>query len=198
MSRTGRKGVVELAAKGQASGRQILWEEMRSLRVFSMVDLDPLGVERATAKSYVECLEAGGFLVREGESRRFQRIVYRLVRDVGIEAPRLRADGTPVVQGQAREQMWRAMKMLCQFSFVDLAVSASTEAVRVSEVDARDYVRHLSHAGYLAILKPATPTSKAVYRLAKNTGPLSPMVTRAKVVFDPNLGRIAWHEEIDA
>lgn len=198
MSRKGRKGVVELAARGMASGRQILWEEMRRLRTFSLVDLDPLGAERATAKSYVECLEAGGFLVRVGDSVPFQRIVYKLVRDVGIEAPRLRADGAPVVQGTSREHMWRAMKMLRQFNFVDLAVSASTDAVQVSEVDARDYVRHLARAGYLAMLKPSTPTSKAVYRLARNTGPLSPMVTRAKVVFDPNLGRIAWHEEIDA
>lgn len=193
-----RKGIIELAAKGMVSGRQVLWEEMRRLRTFSMADLEPLGVERATAKSYMCCLEAGGFLVREGESRRFQRIVYRLVRDVGIEAPRLRADGTPVVQGTSREQMWRAMKMLRQFNYVDLAVSASTDAVKVNETDASDYVRHLARAGYLAILKPSTPTSKTVYRLAKNTGPLSPMVTRAKVVFDPNLGCIAWHEEINA
>jgi hypothetical protein len=196
MSSAGRKGVIELAAKGGAYGRQAMWEAMRSLRRFTLADL--CGFRREAVREFTRSLEAGGYLRRVGEAAPFTRTTYELAKDVGLEAPKLHRDGTPATQGLAREQMWRAMKMLQQFTFVDLAVSSSTDAVQVSEVDARDYVKHLLHAGYLTILRPATPTSKAVHRLTKNTGPKPPMVTRAKVVFDPNLGRIAWHAEIDA
>jgi len=123
--------------------------------------------------------------------------LYELVKDVGLEAPRVRRDGTPVEQGQSREHMWRAMKMLPSFTFVDLAVNASTEEMRVTEQDAKDYVKHLLRAKYLTVLIPATPRRKATYRLTRNTGPRPPMVTRAKIVFDPNLGRIAWVEEVE-
>lgn len=202
MSRAGRKGVVELAAKGGAYGRQAMWEAMRALRRFTLADLDHLNVERDTIKTYVRSLVQGGYLNAErqaGTGGRYAPAAYELVRDVGLEAPRLRRNGTPVLQGQAREQMWRAMKMLGQFTPRDLSVTASTEAVAVNEEDAKSYVKHLFAAGYLAVLRPGKPPrTQGLYRLAKNTGPKPPMVTRAKVVFDPNLGRIAWHAEIDA
>jgi hypothetical protein len=190
------KGAVELAASGKPCSRQAMWEVMRTMRRFTYADL--FRWDRDTVRDYVQRLLAGGFLKADRSGGRFTRIVFELVRDVGMEAPKLQRDGSPSLMGRCRENLWRAMKMGGTFTYMDLAVTASTEAVQVSEMDARDYVKHLLHAGYLAIQKPATPTSKAVYRLAKNTGPLSPMVTRAKVVFDPNLGRIAWHEEIDA
>lgn len=191
-----RKPVVELAAKGGAYGRQAMWEAMRRLKRFTLADLYQW--DRETVKEYVQRLEAGGFLQREGAPVPFRRVVYLLVRDVGLEAPRLQPDGSPSRMGQGREHMWRAMKMLPSFSFVDLAVSASTEEVMVSELDAKDYVKHLLRARYLAIVKPATAKCKAVYKLHRNTGPKPPMVTRAKVVFDPNLNSIAWHEDVDA
>ena len=37
---------------------------------------------------------------------------YVLVRDTGLEAPRVRRDGTPVTQGLSQEQMWRSLRML--------------------------------------------------------------------------------------
>jgi hypothetical protein len=192
-----RKPVVALASSGRPYGRQAMWDAMRQLRRFTLSDLaDKWG--RDAVREYAWCLEAGGYLKRVGESARFQPIVYELVRDVGREAPRLQRDGRPVTQGAGREQMWRAMKMLPNFTFVDLAINASTEAVRVGEAEAQDYVHYLLRAKYLVIVRPATPRAKAVYRLARNTGPRPPMVTRAKVVFDPNLGCIAWCEEVDA
>jgi len=192
-----RKTVVELAATGKSYGRQAMWEAMRRLKQFTLADL---GVEwdRDSLREYVWRLEAGGFLKQEGEKAPFKPNVYLLVRDVGLEAPRLQKDGSVSLMGQGREHMWRAMKMLPSFNVVDLAISASTEDVQVAENEARDYVKHLERAKYLVIVKPATPTSKAVYRLARNTGPKPPMVTRAKIVFDPNLGKIAWVEQVEA
>ena len=75
---------------------------------------------------------------------------------------------------------------------------ASTDAVPVSARDAADYVKHLLHAGYLTILKASKPGTQAIYRLTNNTGPRPPMVQRLKTVFDQNLGKIMWHEEVNA
>lgn len=197
MSNSTRKSVVELAKGGKSYGRQALWETMRRLKRFCVADLRPSG-DSDTVREYLRRLEAGGFLEREGEPVRFKPMYYRLVRDTGLEAPRLGLDGAPSGLGKGREQMWRAMKMLPSFNVVDLAVNASTEDVQVAENEARDYVKHLERAKYLAIVKPATHLGKAVYRLTRNTGPRPPMVTRAKIVFDPNLGKVAWCEEVDA
>jgi len=198
----GRKGVVELAAAGEPSGRQAMWERMRELRRFTLADLDHLNVERDTIKTYVRSLVRGGYLKMErsdGPGGRYAPALYELLRDVGLEAPKLRRDGSPAHQGRSREQMWRAMKMMGKFTPRDLAVTASTEDAAVSEDDAKSYVKHLFAAGYLAVLRAGKPPrTQGLYRLVKNTGPLPPMVTRAKIVWDPNLGRIAWHEAVDA
>lgn len=187
--------VIELAAKGGSYGRQAMWEAMRRLGHFTYADLYQW--DSATVKDYVRRLEAGGYLKADRSGGQFRRVVFELVRDVGLEAPKLQQDGSPSRMGQGREHMWRAMKMLPSFTFVDLAISASTEDVMVSELDAKDYVKHLLRAKYLVIVKPASPSSKAIYKLHRNTGPKPPMVTRAKIVFDPNLGRIAWVEEVE-
>lgn len=197
-----RKPVVELAAKGGAFGRQAMWEAMRRLKRFTLADLDHLNVERDTIKTYVRSLVRGGYLktARQASSGgRYTPAAYELVQDVGLEAPKLRRDGSPALQGQAREHMWRTMKMMSQFTPRDLSVTASTEDVAVNEEDAKSYVKHLFAAGYLSALRPGKPPrTQGLYRLTKNTGPKPPMVTRAKVVFDPNLNRIAWHEDVDA
>lgn len=190
-----RKPVVELAANGKSYGRQAMWETMRAKRSFTYADLHQW--DNDTVRDYVRRLVAGGYLTADRSGGQFRRVVFTLVRDVGLEAPKLQKDGAPSHQGQGREHMWRAMKMLPNFNVVDLTVNASTEEVQVAEGEARDYVKHLERAKYLVIVKPATPTSKAVYRLVRNTGPRPPMVTRAKVVFDPNLGRVAWCEEVE-
>jgi hypothetical protein len=193
-----RKPVVVLASSGRPYGRQAVWEMMRKLRRFTLADLCHLDMERDTVRDYLRGLVKAGYVAVVVEHGRATPAAYELARDVGLEAPRVRRDGSPVERGQARDHMWRAMKMLPSFSFVDLAVSASSETVQVSEQDAQDYVKHLLRAKYLAVLQPATNRHKAVYRLVRNTGPRPPMVTRAKVVFDPNLGCVAWCEEVDA
>jgi hypothetical protein len=193
-----RKTTIELASSGRPYGRQAMWEAMRKQRRFTRADLDHLNVERDTVRSYLRSLVKAGYVVVAVQQGHHSPAVYELTNDVGLEAPRLRRDGSPVEQGQVREHMWRTMKMLPSFTFLDVAVTASTEEVRVTEQDAKDYVKHLVRAKYLAVLKPATKRNKAVYRLARNTGPKPPMVTRAKIVFDPNLGKVAWIEEVDA
>jgi hypothetical protein len=93
--------------------------------------------------------------------------------------------------------MWRTMQLIVSFSPRDLAGTASTDQMPVSEVDAKFYLKALKAAGYLQVVKEATKKTQACYRLIKRTGPLPPMVQRTKVVFDQNLGEIV-HHEVDA
>lgn len=190
---------------GKPYGRQAMWEAMRKQKSFSLLDIAlASGRDSSSVGEYVRRLINAGIVEEAGlipstftSHKRYQRRQFRLLRDVGAEAPRLRPDGSPLVE--ARDQMWLTMKMLASFNYADLAAAASTESCPVSPVDAQNYCGHLLKAGYLAVIRASTPTNKAVYRLlpSMNTGLHAPMVQRAKVVFDPNTNKVMWHEEIE-
>lgn len=93
---------------------------------------------------------------------------------------------TQVAQGGGTEAMWRAMKVLPSFDYHDISRAATLGALVVKPNTAKTYVAHLARAGYLLCLKPAKPGTPAKHRLAKNTGPHAPAITRLKVVFDRN------------
>ena len=192
----GRRRADRVGAHGS---REALWAAMRRLGRFTVrqvTDETRLGLD--TARDYVRGLELAGYLKRagiaEGTGQGVARraVVYELVRDVGVEAPRVRKDGTEVTQGRGREQMWRTMKVLGEFSARDLAIHASTEEHSVSLKEAKHYIRYLVKAGYLAVVRTTGLAWR--YRLlpSKNTGPRAPMIQRVRQVFDPNLGRVIW------
>jgi hypothetical protein len=162
------------------------------------------GNHHATAtraiQNYAQRLVKAGYLSMQPASGPGQPNLYKVIRK-SLEAPRLRPDGSVVVAGQKRDHMWRTMKMLRDFAAADLAISASTEGVKVVEADASEYIRALHRAGYLVQVKPPkTAVSQGRYRLlaSKNTGPRAPMVQRVKQVFDPNLREVVWRGGIDA
>lgn len=205
-----RKPVHLTMTPDKVTGRQAVWQAVRRLKRFTLVDLwHETKEERATVRTYLTALERGGYVATVDmqapkataigirSPALFKAQVYKLARDVGIEAPRLKRDGTPSTQGSAREQMWRTMKLLGDFTFRDLTVAATTEASPVSELDAKDYVKHLFRAGYLSLVTASTPRALATYRFvrARNTGPRAPMVQRLKSVFDPNTRKVVWQEE---
>lgn len=205
-----RKPVHLTMTPAKVTGRQAIWEAVRRLKRFTLIELwHETKEERATVRTYLTSLERGGYVevvekklppataIGIRSPSRFKEQVYKLVRDVGIEAPRLKRDGTTSTQGAAREQMWRTMKLLGDFTFRDLTAAAATEAIPIHEVDAKDYIKHLYRAGYLTLVTASTPRSPAAYRFvkARNTGPRAPMVQRLKSVFDPNTREVVWQEE---
>jgi len=200
----GRKPVHLTMSAKKPGGRQAIWEEIRKLRVFTVPQLAlACKTHKKTVQSYIDCLCASGHVVETEEAILGQR-VYRLDRDAGVEAPRVRADGSAVTQGLPREQMWRTMraKSTADFDYRDLAMWASTDDVPVSEVDANDYVKNLAKAGYLILVAPTKGgrgSSIARYRFdqRRNTGPKPPMVQRMKTVFDPNERKIVWFPEVE-
>lgn len=193
--------------------RQRMWDKLRALgteRTFGLKHL-LLGSEIdsiTTAREYLAGLLAAGYIVRvteaitRGPDYARAEATYRLVRDAGAEAPRVRRDGTPVTQGLAQEQMWRTLRLMrTDTNWLELAAHASTPTVRVHHNAARDYMRNLHSAGYLQCVTQGRGTGRggvqSRYCLVRDTGPRPPMVCRADAVYDPNLGRVVWTRSVN-
>lgn len=189
--------IVAEAAGGKPYGRRAVWQAIRELQVFTAMEvrLRIPHVKGSLVDDYLALLVRGGFVERGpmvkgmglgcGKVRQFT-----LLRDTGVEAPRLRKDGSPVPP-TAQQHMWLAMKILGTFTVDDLLSSAATGNVPVHSHTAELYVSHLHNAGYLVKL------NADAYMLVNNTGGLAPMIQRTKCVFDPNLNKIMWHEDIE-
>lgn len=179
--------------------RDAIWEFIRANRSFMLRDVEAVTrLARESIREYVTGLCNAGYVeksvVHNGGNAIGKAIVYLLVRDTGVEAPRVRRDGTPVTQGVKRERMWRTMRILSRFSVTDVAVTASDEDCRVSEQDAKSYIFYLCKAGYLtkSSEKKGGGPSSYFFLKTRYTGPKPPQVQRIKQVYDPNLKRVVW------
>lgn len=193
MAGQGRKPVT---APGRT--RETLWAEIRRLRRFTVSAICSTTGELDAAYRYLQALAAGGYVqVIDREQRpdgKYGSYRYELIKDAGIEAPRLRADGSPVTQGMAREQLWRSMRILREFNVLELRGASDTAHVPVSRDGAEAYITHLKRAGYLTCVRPARPGVLARYRLlySRNSGPKPPQVQANGAIYDPNLRRVVW------
>lgn len=170
-----------------APGRDDIWIAIRKQgdAAFSVADITASsGANAKSIRDYCKGLTAAAYLEQQPEvpgdvSR------WKLVRDIGHEAPRVRPDGSPVTQGSVNEQMWRGMTMLREFSYEDLIETAT---ITITVDAAKSYCRMLLATGYLRVVKKADPVKGRIarYRLIRNNGPKPPQVQRVKQVFDPN------------
>ena len=206
----GRKPAHLVSTSGRVGGRQGVWQAIRKLHQFTIIAVaDEARAETETVRTYVESLRRGGYLAVVGtmppkrsavsnpHSAQKRANIFELIKDIGFEAPRVKRDGSPCTQGAAREQMWRAMKLLDSFTPRELALAASTDDQAVSGVDAADYARNLHKAAYLMLAQAATKRTQARYRFVRNrnSGPLPPQVQRLSSIWDPNLRMVVWQEE---
>ncbi|QOX79828.1 hypothetical protein FY034_13100 [Trichlorobacter lovleyi] len=183
--------------------RQAIWDEVRNKEdwTFTAKELDVM-LDASTIREYLAALAKAGYLQVISEGKRGESNVYRLINDVGHEAPRIRKDGTPVTQGNGRLQMWNAMRIIKQFTPVDLAFNATTDEVEIAESEARNYCQALHRAGYLSVKTPAKTGLKGKpgsgqatrYMLIPTmwTGPQPPQIQRTKQIYDPNLKKVVW------
>lgn len=185
--------------------RDKIWREIRRAREFSITDLArAIKVPRGQIETYVRCLVRAGYLHKLEVKAVRQRLWlgYRLVRDIGVEAPHLAPDGTPHKARLREEQMWRTMKMIGRdFGILDILIGASTEAVPVSEVHAETYVAHLTLAGYVKVVGEhrSSLAPKRLMRLyrfdqTRYTGSRAPILER-HCVYDQNKRRVVWQRE---
>ncbi len=191
---------VHLEAQGPKGSRQAMWEEIRRLHLAGQPINAPdvrgqlkTVVPVGRVRDYLTGLEKAGYLRRIAEPRKSgQPVQYTLARDVGVEAPRARRDGSEPAQGRGREQMWRTLRILGEFSARQLASAASTPAVPVAEATASEYCRYLKAGGYLQTARPSAPGQAERFRLVKSrwSGPRAPMIQRVKQLYDPNTGKV--------
>lgn len=172
------------------AGRQQMWEAIKKTptEVTVAAVVSATGVHRETATRYLKALAEAGVLELTHSEFGFAT-VWKLEKDSGHHAPRVRADGTAVTQGDILEQLWRGMNILKDFNFRDLVATAS---ISISEATARDYCKRLLAAGYLRVLRKANPALEqvATYRLIRRSGPLPPKIQRVQQVYDPNTGKV--------
>ena len=174
--------------------RQAVWAAILRLRTYftarqireeTLLSMD-------SVREYVSGLEAAGYIARdEQDEDKPGPVVWYLVKDIGVEAPRVRKDGTPVTQGQGRENMWNAMRIMRTFTAFELAVASRTQDCFVEESTAADYAKHLCKAGYLS----KRPNGIYLMLPSSYTGPLAPMIQRTKRVWDPNQHKVRWRSD---
>ena len=200
----GRKPVTA-EYRGGKGPRQRAWEAIRALKgkEWSIIQIAATcDIDERTISSYCNALEKAGIVevVRTEPARcRIIKRFFSLVKDEGIDAPRVKKDGSRVTQGLAQEQMWRALRMLKgDVNWRELAAMASSTRAPVAPAAAADYLAMLNRAGYLVLVHEGKPGTQARYRLSpsRNTGPRPPMICRTKVVYDPNEDKIVWQPEI--
>lgn len=170
--------------------REHVWSEIRARRVFVLDDLRVvLGIESRFMRA-VHDYATG--LVRAGFIKHLSGERYQLVRDIGPEAPQVNRDGREL-QGQCvREAIWRAAKIMSEFTLGELRLGSNTESCAVSLADTRRYLRALVAAGYVQSVSHRG--REAVYRFvpARNTGPRPPVVQHVLQVWDANDGKVVF------
>lgn len=171
--------------------RQDMWLALKRLpgaiTVASVAEAT--GAHRSSVLRYFNALTAGGYLEASDVPNGLP-MSWSLKRDVGHHAPRLRADGSAVTQGEVVAQLWCAMLGLKDgFDFRELMQGASID---IPEETAKDYCKRLLAAGYLRVLVKADPHAKRIarYRLIRASGPQAPQVQRVRQIFDPNTGEV--------
>lgn len=159
----------------------ITWARAQELGEFRSTDLMlAAGVGPSVAHRHISIWEGKGLIevVRKEPSGRVFRVI------ANEPAP---STGPKIVE-TAFGNMWRSMRMMREFSPIDLAAHSTTDTVKVSEDEALDYCAALTRAGYLRMTKRHDDPTLARYRLLRNTGPKPPRERRVRGIEDENTG----------
>lgn len=200
------------AAKPRAGGHDAIWKAIRARRTFTPPELiRDSGCHNTTVRNYLRALAAAGIVAETADlaparsghvglpaAGQFRPRIWKLVKDVGEDTPRVRRDGTMSQMGEGRTNLWRTLRYLKVFTARDLAIIASTETVAIAEAEARFYCKMLTHAGYLSA-SGGVEAAGTVYTFipSRNTGPRPPKIQRTKHVYDANLNKVVWTGEAE-
>ncbi|PPR15470.1 MAG: hypothetical protein CFH43_00905 [Proteobacteria bacterium] len=171
--------------------RDKIWTTIRSLKEFTCKDvMFKCGIERKTVEDYVKRLERGGFVQTVSEKVVNNNLSQRkiiLIKDRGVEPPRLRKDGTEMPT-PTTQKIWQAIKALRDFSIDEILMTVDgTTRETVSS-----YVKLLTRAEYLK--RKGLSNSNARYCVVsmRKMGAKAPKVLKIKQVYDPNIDQIVW------
>ena len=181
-----------LAPAGMLTTREKLWTAMRGLKRFTVPELaHAAGVDstRYNLRDYILGLVRAEILgVERPAGRPGECSVYVLSRDLGVDAPRVRRDGS-MPRESAQSRMWKSMKILRVFSVRDLVVHAALPDAPIAPAAALRYCQWLARGGYLAP-QPREKGDVARYRFIRDTGAKAPQILSVKQLLDANTGKI--------
>lgn len=194
----GRRKPAQMEMIGGKNARQRIWEEL--CKQGDTFEIYPIArasnVDDETVKTYLQCLVAGKY-VEIVSRKRYSKSTYRLVKNTGIEAPRLTRKGEPVKQGLISESIWRTLHILGVLDAAQIVahVAAAGHDVALSYV--KRYLAALKKAGYLQVVVAGNPHRLEKIQLAPGmyTGPRAPQIQRVKTVYDPNLNKVMHAED---
>nr|WP_314587082.1 hypothetical protein [uncultured Pseudomonas sp.] len=190
---------VHLSMAGGKEPRQNMWESIRTLRAgftASQVAARTSNDDRAV-EAYLEGLGRAGIIeVVELNTVNYRKSLYRLVKDEGLEHPRVNIKGDRTKANYALENIWRSLRILGgEVTAEHLASSASVAGTQVSAGYAARYLVALAQAGYVVHTKGVTgrPATFALVP-GRYTGPKHPIVQRheSMQVYDPNLDEVVY------
>lgn len=143
-------------------------------------------VHERSVRDYVNRLELAGFAERvvQGETGlKAKATRYRLVKRP-LEAPRIDRKGNLYPESKT-QRLWRTMRMVKSFTLPELTSLAAGEDMPMSLKLAKNFTQALVSVG---VVQPFASTASAdrLYRLVRDLGPLAPVISLTKVVFDPN------------
>lgn len=177
------------------SPREMVWSALRAnpdgvtqLKINGLTKVKP-----GIIKDYIASLMRAGLVAVVEELGPGQAREYRIVRDTGADAPRLKKDGTPLPP-PGRARMWRAMPVLGTFTARELAHAASLPEAPVAESEAAYYCRWLEKGMYLRRVSAARETPRYQAIPARRHGPKAPQILRVRQLYDPNTGEVAAEE----
>jgi len=195
---------VHLESAGPRNDRQTMWQIIRNVHTHEGNTPFTVNTIRGRLKgstprdkirAYLNSLVKAGYL--SGTKPLVGReTVYQMIRDAGVEAPRVRKNGEPVTQGQTQQRIWKTLKIIKGWiSLRALIAQISTEAEQAKKSTVKSYLKHLEKAGYI-IVKGRGDSTEYCLVPARYSGPKAPMVQRTKHIYDPNTGEVVWREEV--
>jgi hypothetical protein len=127
-----RKCPVILRPISRLTGRDAVWTVIRDLSggaaglPFTVRDVARrIQAGRDLIRDYLAGLVTAGIVERVSPPALQKGAIYRLVRDIGVEAPRLTPAGTIDDAPTDQERMWQAMKAMPSFVVADIQVIRS-------------------------------------------------------------------------
>ncbi|MFF3704863.1 hypothetical protein [Pseudomonas qingdaonensis] len=190
-----------LVVTGKKEPRQQMWEAIRLLQPgFTVNDI----VRRTAGRSadvsrYIQALTKAGVvgLIETPTSAATNRgKVFALIRDEGVDHPRLNSKGERTFDHLATENIWRTLRILGGHLTVhDVAQTASAGGVSVSVVKVRKYLNALAEAGYVQKTDHGLQQAETFLLVtSKYSGPRPPEIRQLDnlQVYDPNLNKLVF------
>lgn len=162
-----------------------VWEYVRSVDAFSILDLCNLGISKDHASWYLRKMLRQGYIVcQEKRKKRKEYNKYSLAPGVPTVVPVLNKKEKSQ-QRSPRQKTWTTMRIFVQFTLSDLQIATDN-----SYNACLMYVRQLVRQGYIKIVSKkggGINGRECIYQLIQNTGPLALKIRRDGSVIDPNV-----------